>query len=156
MESTVEEFLCGDMDIVNSIYGNYFINYHCLISINLCLCHSDCGRILSILLPLVQFIEILLNLWTQHNIAHVQCTIFNPSHITYSKIKPKVCLSTLGKLSLKLQEAFFNNALSKTKEGKKQSESSTTNMPLNLLMISTSPYSSSLQLAIKFLTGVNL
>lgn len=39
--------------------------------------------------------------------------------------------------------------------GKKQSESSTTNIPLNFLMISTSPYSSSLQLAIKFLMGVD-
>lgn len=39
---------------------------------------------------------------------------------------------------------------------KKQSKSSTTNMPLNLLMVSTSPYSSSLQLAIKLLMGVDL
>lgn len=39
---------------------------------------------------------------------------------------------------------------------KKQSKSSTTNMPLNLLMVSTSPYSSSLQLAIKLLMAVDL
>lgn len=39
---------------------------------------------------------------------------------------------------------------------KKQSKSSTPNMPLNLLMVSTSPYSSSLQLAIKLLMGVDL
>ena len=38
---------------------------------------------------------------------------------------------------------------------KKQSKSSTTNMPLSLLMVSTSPYSGSLQLAIKVLTVVD-
>lgn len=41
-------------------------------------------------------------------------------------------------------------------EEKKQSKSSTTNMPLNLLMITTSPHSGSLQLAIKFFTGCEL
>lgn len=53
----------------------------------------------------------------------------------------------------------FNNALAKRERltaKKKQSKSSTTNMPLNLLMVSTSPYSSSLQLAIKLLMGVDL
>lgn len=76
-------------------------------------------------------------------------------------MKPNV-LSKLPQLSIQLQEIFWccNNALTKMRErdtvrGKKQSKSSTTNMPLNLLMISTSPYSGSLQLAIKFLTDVD-
>lgn len=49
----------------------------------------------------------------------------------------------------------FNNAERRTAK-KKQSKSSTSNMPLNLLMLATSPYSSSLQLAIKPLMGVDL
>lgn len=68
--------------------------------------------------------------------------------------------STYPKPLVKLN--FFwccKNALANMREAyceeKKQSKSSTTNMPLNLLMITTSPYSGSLQLAIKFFTGVN-
>lgn len=55
---------------------------------------------------------------------------------------------------------LINNKLTKwelvTMREKKQSKSSTTSMLLNPLMISTSPQSGSLQLAIKLSTGVDL
>lgn len=79
-----------------------------------------------------------------------------------ARISPK-CVKHIPQTINAITRNLFcccHNALTKMREGscegeKKQSKSSTTNMPLSLLMVSTSPYSGSLQLAIKVLTVVD-